>query len=427
MVPDSEALFQFIWRHSLYRPEGLCTTSGELVTVIFPGRYNTDAGPDFEAAKIRIANTMLVGNVELHLNSGDWFRHGHQHDARYANIILHVVACNDPGAVCPPHIPVLELGPQIPDHIGINYAWLQQNLQRIPCAPQLHRVKDIARTAWLHRLIAERWEMKFEDWEQKLQHSSGDWRVLLYHTLAANFGFKVNSDAFLALAQSLPLNLLSRHREDLFRLEALLFGQAGLLAGRQDEAYPYRLQQEYRHLRLKYKLVPLAAERWKFLRMRPANFPTVRIAQFAALIHGSLHLFDQVVSSESLIALETLFEVTASPYWDNHVRFGEQQQKLLPKQLGRDSIRNIITNTVAPLRFFYSGRSGLGDHCETAVELLEQLPPEHNAILEEWRQCGWVAENALQAQSLIQLFNHYCCARQCLQCSIGHTLVRSGP
>jgi len=193
------------------------------------------------------------------------------------------------------------------------------------------------------------------------------------------------------------------------------------------EEYPWRLQQEYKHLRLKYKLTPLFPERWKFLRMRPANFPTLRIAQFAALVHRSLHLFSQVISSASLAELEDLFTVTASPYWDDHVHFEEQQQKSVPKQLGKESIRNIITNTIAPLRFFYSGRSGLGDHCETAVALLEQLPPEQNRILEEWQRKGWVAGNALEAQALIQLFNQYCSPKQCLQCSIGHTLIRSGP
>jgi hypothetical protein len=291
----------------------------------------------------------------------------------------------------------------------------------------LRQVKDIARTAWLHRLIAERWEMKFEGWDQQLRASAGDWSVLLYHSLAFNFGFKVNNDTFLALAESLPLKILSRHRENLFDLEALLFGQAGMLRGTQEDNYAWQLQQQYRHLQRKYELQPLSPERWKFLRMRPANFPTLRIAQFAALVHRSLHLFSQVVASASLNELEDLFNVTASAYWDDHIRFGVSQEKTTPKQLGRESIRNIITNTIAPLRFFYSGRSGLGDHCETAVALLEQLPAEENRILEEWRSAGWLAENALQSQALIQLFNYYCSNKYCLQCSIGHTLIRSGP
>lgn len=427
MILASEALFQFIWRYSLYRPEGLLTTAGERITVIFPGRQNTDAGPDFEGAKIRIGNTLLVGNVELHLRSSDWFRHGHERDLRYSNIILHTVLADDNPPDFPPHIPVLVLAPHIPDHIPGNYQLLQQTLERIPCARQLGQVRDLARTAWLHRLIAERWEMKFSSWDQQLQYTAGDWRVLLYHALAFNFGFKVNSDAFLALAASLPLNILSRHRENLFQVEALLFGQAGMLNGNLKEEYPWRLQQEFKHLQLKYRLQPIAPERWKFLRMRPANFPTLRIAQFAALVHRSLHLFAQVINSASLAELEDLFAVTAGSYWDDHVRFGEQQQKALPKQLGKESIRNIITNTIAPLRFFYSGRSGLGDHCETAVALLEQLPPERNRILEEWQAAGWVADNALEAQALIQLFNRYCSLKQCLHCSIGYTLIRSGP
>lgn len=423
----TEQFFQFIWQYSLYDGANLMTTSGEKIIVQFQGKQNTNAGPDFEEAKIRIDDTLLVGNVELHLKTSDWYKHGHQNNKAYDNIILHIVLENDMPIEDNSSVSILELSPHIPEHILQNYNALQYNIRQIPCAAQLSKVNTLTKEAWLSRLLAERWETKFSEWDTLLQQNAVDWRVLLYWRLASNFGFKTNAAPFLALAQSLPVNILGRHHDNIFQLEALFFGQAGFLAQDFKEEYPFRLKKEYEHLANKYKLNPLSAHLWKFMRMRPANFPTIRIAQFAALVHQSLHLFTQIIASASLSEMKALFEVSASDYWENHFRFDEEQKGISSKNLGTDSIQNIIINTIAPIRFMYSSRSGIGNHCESSVQLLEQLLPEKNNIIAEWISLNWVPQNAAQSQALIQLFNNYCSGKKCLQCSIGHSIIRSRP
>ncbi|MCC6186307.1 MAG: DUF2851 family protein, partial [Chitinophagaceae bacterium] len=323
--------------------------------------------------------------------------------------------------------PVLVMQPHISKHVLDNYHHLQYNLHPIACKAHLARVNDLTKESWLARLLAERWEMKFEEWDGLLAQNAGDWRVLLYWRLAANFGFKTNAAPFLALAQSLPVNILGRHHENLFQIEALFFGQAGMLAQDFTDEYPFRLQQEYNFLAKKYKLVPIPGHLWKFMRMRPANFPTIRIAQFAALVHQSLHLFTQIIATTTLQEMLDLFALNASDYWDNHFRFDELQKGSSTKNLGALSINNIIVNTIAPIRYMYSSRAGLGDFFESSMQLIEQLPAEKNTIINEWNNVGWLPQNAAQSQSLLQLFNNYCSPKKCLNCSIGHSIIRLRP
>lgn len=422
----NEALLQFIWQYSLYKPGGMQTTDGEPVTVVYPGRLNRDSGPDFAEAKIRVGNTLLVGHVELHVNSSDWLKHGHQDDAAYHNIILHVVYKNDTGKVVA-HVPVLELGPSIPSHIMVQYASLVNNLAQVPCGAQLPSVRNITKESWLSRLLAERWEQKLADWDELLRDSKGDWRNLLYWRMAANFGFKVNATPFLMLARSLPLNVLAKQHDNLQQIEALLFGQAGMLHATFKDEYPNALKKEYLYLKQKYKLEPIPAHLWKFMRMRPANFPTVRIAQFAALVHRSLHLFSQIVEMGSEKDIVPLLEVQASTYWDTHFRFDEAQDVSSVKHLGAESVRNIIINTIAPIQFLYASRQGVDGLQEQALHLLDFLPAEKNKITGLWQECGWAVENASQSQALIQLYNNYCSGKRCLECSIGLSILRSAP
>jgi hypothetical protein len=423
----NELLFQFIWQYSLYNPVGLRTADSERIVVQYPGRRNTNAGPDFEEAKIRIGDTLLVGNVELHIKASDWYRHGHHYNKAYDNIILHVVWQNDVPVKGNNLVPVLELSSYIPDHIPGNYEGLSQALNVIPCSAHLHKVKELTKESWMTYLLTERWEMRFADWDTLLQQNAGDWRTLLYWRLAANFGFKTNAFPFLLVARSLPVNILGRHHQSLFHIEALLFGQAGMLQQEFREEYPFRLQQEYNYLRRKYKLQPIDDKLWRFMRMRPANFPTVRIAQFAALVHRSLHLFTQIIATSSLLELTELFEVSASGYWDDHFRFEERQKGKSVKNLGADSVQNIVINTIAPIRYYYSSRSGLGDHCDTSVQLLENLAPEQNRVIKEWARVGLIPKNAAQSQAMMQLFNQYCSNKKCLSCSIGHSIIRLSP
>ncbi len=419
----NESLLQFIWQHSLYNATALHTLSGERITVIHPGYLNTDAGPDFSRAKIKIGDTLLVGNVEIHVYSADWYKHGHQHDAAYASLALHVVYEHNSEKL-PEGIPLLELKNSIDATTIARYADLTAAGPGIPCAGQLHNVKDITREAWLSRLLAERWEQKLQEWQVMLTNSMDDWRNLLYWRLAANFGFRTNAAPFLMLARSLPLNVATRHRGDLMQLEALFFGQAGMLSEDFTDDYPRELQREYDYLKKKYQLKPLQAGQWKFLRMRPANFPTIRIAQYAALVHQSVHLFSQIIEASSVADIKPLLNVRASAYWDDHYTFDAQVQKPVPKKLGVTSVENIVINTIAPIQFLYASRHGQSQQQEKALSLLETVPAEHNSIISKWQETGWSPADAGQSQAMLQLYNNYCSKKRCLECAVGLALMR---
>lgn len=420
-----EKLLQSVWQYSLYNPGSLVTDNGETITIIHPGRYNTNAGPDFLEAKVRIGDTTLVGHVELHINTSDWNKHGHDNDGAYQNIILHVVYNNDKGRVVA-HTPVLELAQHIPAQILEKHEAFIKAHSSIPCASQLPGVKDITKESWLTRMLAERWEEKLVTWKELLDASAGDWRNLLYWRMAYNFGFKVNATPFQMLAQSLPLNVLAKHRESLLQIEALLFGQAGMLEEDFKDDYPNALKKEYAYFRQKYKLQPIATHLWKFMPLRPANFPTIRIAQFAALVHKSVHLFSQVIETHTIKEIVPLLQVSASEYWQTHFVFDELVAAM-EKKLGQSSIENIIINTIAPVQFLYAGRQGDETLQEKALQLLDTIPAERNHILDMWIENGWKPQNATQSQAMLQLFNNYCSRKRCLECSIGLSIIRSGP
>lgn len=419
----NEMLLQFIWQYSLYQPVNMLTTEGEIVTVVHPGKRNQHAGPDFEEARIKIGNTTLVGNIELHVNSSDWERHGHSQDKAYQNIILHVVYTHDVAIKDFP-FPTLALGRHIPAYVVDQYTNLIQTTQPIACAHQLHTVNPLTKESWLNRLLAERWEQKLGEWKELLNELAGDWRNLLYWRMAANFGFKVNSTPFLMLARSLPLNILGRHRENALQIEALIFGQAGLLDEDFEDAYPNELKKEYSFLQKKYNLQPIPAHLWKFLRMRPSNFPTIRLAQFAALIHQSLHLFSQIIETNSLKEIYPLLEVTASEYWDTHYRFKSTPAKAVPKALGKDSIDNIIINTIAPVQFLYAHYHGKTMQQEHALQLLASVKAESNKYVSHWKDHNWKPANAAESQALLQLFTNYCTQKKCLECAIGLNIIK---
>jgi hypothetical protein len=420
----NESLLQFIWQHSLYAMSGLQTTTGETLTVIHPGRLNRDAGPDFLEAKVKVGDTILVGNVEMHTKSSDWLKHGHAADPAYKNLILHAVFENDVIDELE-NIPAVELKEHISAAIIAKYAGLVKTKEKLPCAGQHQVVKDITKESWFSRMLAERWEQKLADWNVMLENSADDWRNLLYWRLAANFGFKTNAVPFLLLAQSLPLNIPTRHKDNLLQLEALYFGQAGMLEDDFKDDYPRALQKEYEYLKRKYSLKPINSALWKFLRMRPANFPTIRIAQFASLVHQSIHLFSQIIETHSVQEIEPLLDVKASEYWESHFRFDAAQEHASVKSLGRSSIENIIINTVAPIQFLYAARQDTVKLQDQALQLLEAVPAEENSIIRIWKENGWAAVNAAQSQAMIQLYNNYCLPKRCLECSIGLNILKA--
>lgn len=419
----NEKLLQFLWQHSLYNTVGLHTTSGDDLVVIHPGRLNRDSGPDFSEARVKVGSTILVGNVEIHVRSSDWVKHGHDDDPAYKNLVLHVVYENDIDHA-PANTPVLVLYSAITESVIAKYSDLVNTDLQLPCAGRHHVVKTITKEGWLSRLLAERWEQKLADWNLLLNNSADDWRNLLYWRLAANFGFKTNATPFLLLAQSLPINIPTRHKDDLMQLEALFFGQAGMLDEDFTDDYPRQLQREYDYLRKKYSLKPVNKALWKFMRMRPANFPTIRIAQFAALVQRSVHLFSQIIETHSVKEIIPLLDVKASEYWDTHFRFDSVAEHGTPKALGRTSIENIIINTIAPIQFLYASHQDTEVLRERALQLLEDVPAEGNKIIRIWQENGWEVVNAAQSQALLQLYNNYCSSKRCLECTIGHNILR---
>lgn len=419
----NEKLLQFIWQYSLFQPN-IVTIQGDKLSIIHPGRLNTDAGPDFSHARIQIGNTQLVGNIELHVFSSDWDKHQHQNSESYQNIILHVVFQHDTVTTLP-HCPTIELKNFIDPKVINEYKNLISAKVKIPCQSQLQHVRNITRESWLTSLLAQRWEQKLSDWEELLQQSKGDWSTLFYWRLAASFGFKVNATPFLLLAQSIPIQLLAKHQINQLQIEALLFGQAGFLQQDFRDEYPNQLKKEYTFLQSKYQLKPIPNHLWKFLRMRPSNFPTIRIAQFATLIHESTNLFSLLLDTIEYEKIVQLFEVTAHEYWNNHFRFDEISSQKSSKKLGRSSIDSLVINTIAPIKFLYAQHQAGIELQEQAMQLLESVKPEQNHIIDYWNEAKWKPQNAMQSQALIQLYNEYCDKKQCLKCAIGLQILKT--
>ena len=422
-----ESLLQFIWQYSLYTAIDLRTQRGEPITIAHPGTLNRDAGPDFLKARIRIADTTLVGHVELHVHSSDWLKHGHAGDDAYRNIVLHVVYTDDAPHAAGNAVPVLCLGPHIPAYVLDRYTHLLHTTHRIPCEAQHHTVSQLTKDGWLSRLLAERWEARLTEWESTLAQTIGDWRTLIFRRLAVAMGGKVNGEVFGMLAASLPLSILERHSENLLQTEALLFGQAGMLEDVFDEPYSKLLREEYQFLRTKYSLSPLPVHLWKFMRMRPASFPTLRIAQLAALLHREKNFLSRLLQDGVQDVEAMLSTAEASSFWKTHYRFGDAPGRQSRKALGEDTVRNILINTVAPVRFLYAHRQGSAGGGEAALAMLESVPAEDNAIIREWMRIGWSPRNAADTQAMLQLYNNYCAPKRCLECAVGLAIIRRRP
>jgi hypothetical protein len=420
----NEQLLQFIWKHRLFQPGGvLRTRQGEPIRIEKPGRINTDAGPDFTEAHIRFDDVLLVGNVELHVRTSDWQRHGHQHDKRYDNIILHVVYEHDTETAHERH-PVLELKPLLPAKVLQRYGLMMQHPHQVPCGPLLKGVDGFILSTWKHRLVVERLQRKSEWIQELLQLTQGNWQETFYMVLCHYWGMKVNAVPFELLARSLPQQVLGRHRGRLIEVEALLLGQAGLLGSTTPDAYEAELQQHYQHLRRKYQLQPMEPHQWKYLRMRPNNFPPVRMALLAALVHQSNSLLAAVTDAHSLEELTDWFSVEASPYWNQHYRLGVTASRTMPKRLGKEAVKVLLINAVIPTLFVYARHIGDDALGYKALEWLEEIEAEDNTIIRSWTALGLKNQNACDSQALIQLKESYCNVKKCLSCAIGHHLLK---
>lgn len=421
-----EDLFQYIWKMKLFDTNNLQTTDGESVTIVQVGMHNLNSGPDFFNAKIKIGSTLWAGNVELHVKSSDWLLHKHQHDPSFQNIILHVVYQNDKDLFKADGSPIKTL--VLKDHISkevINtYQSFKENNSKIACEKSIAQVPKAFVHTYLEKMIVHRLEHKSQHIVSLLTENQHNWEQSFYLQLAANFGFKVNQVPFELLARNTPISILAKHKGNHQQIEALLFGQAGFLNDTFTENYPLMLQNEYAFLKKKYQLNGIDSHLWKLSRMRPVNFPTIRIAQFAALIYQSSHLFSKILESQEPNELIKLFKIAASTFWDNHYTFNSSTHHS-KKNIGSSAIENLIINTIVPFLFVYGKHYGNEDKCELALQLLEKIKPEKNTITQLWNTLGIKAENALQSQALIELKNNNCNLKKCLHCGIGHFIIKN--
>lgn len=420
----TEEFLHYIWKFKLYDlPMKL--VSGEQFSIIDTGQHNSDAGPDFFNAKIKIGNTVWAGNVEIHIKSSDWFAHKHQNDKAYDNIILHVVFENDKEIKrkSGETIPVFELKGLIHEGLFNRYATFMNSKAGVPCERQIREVDRFLINNWLDRLLVERLEQKATEVRERLEFNGNNWEQTFYEFLARNFGFKVNSVPFEMLTQSLPLMYLGKHKNNKYQIESLLFGQSGLLSVNCNDTYFIDLKKEYDFLKRKFSLVPIDPHLWRFMRLRPSNFPTIRIAEFADLIFKSSHLFSKILECEKFSDLLPLFNVKPSAYWNNHYTFGKESTKR-KKNLGKAAIHLIAINTIIPFVFVYGRIKNEQKFIDRAMKFLDQIPGESNSVIKKWKEMGMGTQTAFNTQALLQLKNNYCTKKRCLDCSIGNALLQ---
>jgi hypothetical protein len=422
----NEEFFHYLWRFRLLDHD-LLTIEGEPLTIIHPGEPNPNSGPDFFNARIRIGDTTWAGNVEIHIHASDWYRHNHQVDRAYDNIILHAVAENDVPVIDPNgrSIPTLEMKGRFPESILSCYQDFQRNQRWIPCEQLIADLDQRHFSQWATALNLEFQEEKMNRFRISLEQCRNDWDECFYQQLLRSFGFRINAVPFELLAKSLPYKTIRKYEVDQFILEALLFGQAGFLERDFNEEYPAKLKKEYNFLRAKHALKPVNPALWSFLRLRPSNFPTLRIAELATLLHRKENLFELLLKDEISRIMGNLFMVATTNYWSTHFHF-DKLSTPHPKFMGRASADLLILNFVVPFLFFYGEMKQDTSQKERAIQLLELLPGEMNSVIRKWKESGFPVKNALHTQALLHLKRSYCDSRQCLKCRIGNVLLRNG-
>lgn len=414
-----EDFLYYLWENRLLTGT-LTTSQGELVEVVNPGYRNNDSGPDFLEARVKVGGQLWAGHVEIHVKTSDWRRHGHQDDKAYRNVVLHVVYCHDEMVN---DIPVMELKGHFDAALYHQYHELVNAQRWIACERQLHEVLPFTKNTWLERMAVERLQEKAQKVARLLTANKFDWEETLYRLLLRSFGMKVNNDAFETLASLLPFKTLLKHADQLTQLEAMLLGCAGFLTIESEEDYPLLLKREFEVMRTKFNLLSMPVERWKFMRMRPVNFPTVRLAQLAQMIHRQGPLFSKIKEAATTGEAKALFEVQASAYWDTHYRVSVMGPTH-PKRLGDSTADVLMINAVVPLLFCYGRFHKDERYCEKALSFLEFTDAEDNAIVRHYADRGMPPGNAMQSQALLHLNRYYCKRKRCLECSIGNNLLR---
>ncbi|MEO0526425.1 MAG: DUF2851 family protein [Bacteroidota bacterium] len=425
-----EDMLHFIWKYKKLQLENVYTSKNESIVIEDVGTHNHLAGPDFFNARINIDGQLWAGNVEIHLKSSDWYAHHHEKDSNYNNVILHVVWEDDVSVFRKNNteIPVLELKKYVSENVLEGYQALLNNKRKvfINCEKDLKYIDSFLMQHWLDRLYLERLERKSELVWELLSLSKNDWEKVLFILLLKNFGSKINADSFLSIGTALDFLIVRKVREHSFRLESILFGIAGLLEDDLivDEYY-IRLKEEYQYQKHKFQIDVRGVQKPGFFKLRPANFPTIRLSQVASLYHTHQNLFSQLISAVSLEEIYKIFDVAASPYWYTHFSFGKISRKS-GKKLSKKFIDLIVINTILPLKFCYSKDKGV-DVGDEIIKIASELDKEENTVVHSFKNYGFKASNAFESQSILQLYNEYCSKNRCLQCAVGnHLLNRNG-
>ena len=427
-----EELLHYVWKHKLLPHHPLLTTDGRQVEVIDTGLHNRDAGPDFFNAKVKIDGTLWVGNIEIHQRSSDWYVHRHDRDDAYDNVILHVVGIANVDVTTADGKQLPQLQVDIPPEVASHYDELRLADRYPPCYRIIPDMSPLALHAWMNALQTERLEQKTTAIVHRVELCEGSWEAAYFTTLARNFGFGINGDAFETWARNMPLQAVGHHRDDLFQIETIFLGQAGLLADNAlperyreaagKEGYFDRLRNEYSYLAHKFSLQPMDARQWRFLRLRPQNFPHVRLSQLAMLYYNRRSGLSQLLDCTTADEVRQLLTTEATEYWKSHYSFGSESPNGA-KRLSAASLSLLIINTAIPMLFAYGRHHGDERLCNRAFDFLEQLKPERNHIVTMWQQCGLDVATAGDSQALIQLKKEYCDKKKCLQCRIGYAFL----
>ncbi len=418
----TEKLLQFIWRFQYFNKNELFTEDGDTLQIIKPGIYNLNQGPDFLEASLKVSAVKLFGNIELHVKSSDWYKHQHSSDKNYSNIILHVVWEDDVKTQNEIQFPTVSLQNRVPKILLQRYEQLMNEGYVLHCKNFLPILSDVGWLAWKERLMIERLEIKSKKVFNFLEETNCHWEEVFWWMIAANFGIKVNTELFEAVAKSISINILAKHKSQIHQLEALLMGQANLLNEDFEEDYPKLLQREYLFLQKKYKLTKVNAAVY-FLRMRPANFPTIRLAQLAMLIKNVSHLFSKIKEMDNVDEVRKLFNITCNDYWHYHFVFDETTN-YKPKHLGQQMNDNILINTIIPVLFSYGLHQKEQVYKDKALRWLAVVKPESNSITKTWKDVTVENKNAFDSQALIHLTNNYCQNQLCLECAVGNKILK---
>lgn len=420
-----EDFLHYIWKHKKFNVSTIKTTDNETVFIVSVGQHNQNSGPDFFNAQLKIGDQLWAGTVEVHIKSSDWFLHNHENDKAYDNVILHVVWEYDTDVFRKDNsvIPTLELKDYVSKSALENYQMLfSKGHKWINCEQDFSGVGDFEMFNWLERLYFERLERKSEAINKLLHASKNDWEAVLFKMLAKNFGLKVNGDAFLSIANSMEFSIIRKTHANKTSLEALLFGQAGLLEQDIEDAYYLQLVREYGFLKQKFSLSNNSVMPVQFFRLRPPNFPTIRLSQLSTVYHQNQNLFSKIIEIDTLSGFYKLFSVGVSPFWESHYTFSKTS-KTIKKELTKSFIDLLLINTIVPLKFSYA--KSLGQSIDgLIVKLIASVPSEKNSIVEKFNSLKKVSGSAMHSQGLLELKNMYCNKNKCLQCAIGSSILQ---